>query len=171
MENSLVIQKRKRTLTTSLVVAEKFGKRHDLVLRKIEDLMEKDKGDLLIFEEIFYPDSYGREQKTYVMDRKSFSMLVMSFTGQKAFDWKLKFYDAFEAMELAILEHKNKAWEEARLKGKQVRHELTDEIQSFIDRSIGFIKVETVSRSAYCYRTGRVVAISVAEVKDQEATS
>lgn len=133
MENSLVIQKRKKTLTTSLVVAEKFGKRHDRVLRKIENLIKDDGFNRLIFGVATYVDLKGESRKMYVMDRKSFSMLVMSFTGKKAFDWKLKFYDAFEAMELAILEHKNKAWEEARLRGKQVRYELTDEIQAFIE--------------------------------------
>lgn len=133
MDNELVILKRKRTLTTSLVVAEKFRKRHDNVVQKIENLMADDEKGLLNFKESDYINPRGKTYPMYEMDRKSFSILVMSFTGKKAFEWKMKFYDAFEAMELAILEHKNREWEASRLEGKQVRRELTDEIQSFIE--------------------------------------
>jgi Rha family phage regulatory protein len=132
MENEIVILKRNRTATTSLIVAEKFGKRHDRLLRKIEDLIEDDNRGLLFFGESSYMNLQNKEQKMYVMDRKSFSILVMSFTGKKAIDWKIKFYDAFEAMELAIVRQQNIAWEQARLEGKQTRYELTDGIQEFI---------------------------------------
>lgn len=38
----------------------------------------------------------------YLMDRDGFSLLVMSFKGEKALKWKLDFIDAFNAMEQEI---------------------------------------------------------------------
>jgi Rha family phage regulatory protein len=133
MENELVILKRKKTITTSLVVAEKFRKQHKHVMDKIEKLRAEDEEDRPNFRLISYTDSMNRERKMYEMDKHGFIILAMRFTGKKALKWQHRFVDAFEAMELAILEHKNKEWEASRLEGKQVRRELTDEIQSFIE--------------------------------------
>ncbi len=38
----------------------------------------------------------------YLMNRDGFSLLVMGFTGAKALEWKLKYIEAFNAMERAI---------------------------------------------------------------------
>jgi Rha family phage regulatory protein len=130
---NLVVRKRKKSVTTSLLVAEKFGKQHKNVIQRIENIISEDVGDRLNFQPIFYHDSYDREQKMYEMDKHSFIILAMRFTGKKALEWQHRFVDAFEAMELAILEQKNKAWEETRIEGKQVRYELTEEIQDFIE--------------------------------------
>ena len=54
----------------------------------------------------------------YAMDKHSFIILAMRFTGKKALIWQHRFVDAFEAMERTLLERQNKAWENARLKGK-----------------------------------------------------
>jgi Rha family phage regulatory protein len=132
METNLVINKRQKVVTDSLTVAENFKKRHDRVVRKIENLINDDEKDLLIFGEISYQDSYGRNQKKYIMDRKSFSILCMSFSGKKALNWKMKFYDAFEAMENHILQKKNLSWQQDRLEGKLDRRELTDAIKKLV---------------------------------------
>jgi len=132
-ECNLVIQKRKRTVTTSLVVAEKFGKQHKHVLEKIENLIEQDGFNRLIFRPVKYVDRKGESRKMYEMDRKSFSILVMSFTGKKAFEWKLKFYDAFEAMELALLRQQNESWRQARLEGKADRLEFTESVKNLVE--------------------------------------
>ena len=112
---NLVIHKRKKTLTTSLLVAEKFGKQHKNVMQRIDRLVAEDESDRLNFQPIFYRDSYDREQKMYEMDKHSFIILAMRFTGKKALKWQHRFVDAFEAMELAILELKNKEWEDYRI--------------------------------------------------------
>ena len=61
------------------------------------------KRDVLNFEQMFFeteaPDSYGRPQRTYLMNRDGFSLLVMGFTGKAALEWKLKYIAAFNAME------------------------------------------------------------------------
>lgn len=82
-------------------VALNFGKRHDNVLRDIENIQK----DVLNFEEMFLetsvPDLYGRLQRAYNMNRDGFSLLAMSFTGKSALEWKLKYISAFNTMEKA----------------------------------------------------------------------
>ena len=92
-----------RVVVSSRQVAENFDKRHDHILRTISDLAK----DLPKIGEMFFedkePDAYGREQKVYLMDRDGFSLLVMGFTGSKALEWKLKYIEAFNQMEQAML--------------------------------------------------------------------
>ena len=87
-------------VVSSKEVAEHFEKRHDHVLRDIENLAKK---DVLNFGEMFfedvYEDSYGRKQKCYLMNRDGFSLLVMGFTGDEALEWKLKYIEAFNMLE------------------------------------------------------------------------
>ena len=88
-------------VTDSRDVAEHFSKRHDHVLRDIENM----KPDLPNFGEMFQesmmPDSYGRLQKVYLMNRDGFSILAMGFTGKEALAWKVKYINAFNALEAA----------------------------------------------------------------------
>ena len=104
--NELVIMKDQQAVTTSLQVAEVFGKRHDNILRDIENL----KKDILNFEEMFLEgtesDSYGRDRRTYFMNRDGFTLLAMGFTGKKALGFKLKYIEAFNHMEEAIKEER-----------------------------------------------------------------
>ena len=83
-------------------IAEHFGKRHDHVLRDIETLGK----DLPNFGEMFFdteiPDSYGRQQRAYLMNRDGFTLLAMGFTGKEALEWKVKYMNAFNAMEQEI---------------------------------------------------------------------
>lgn len=94
---------------TSLVVAEKFEKRHDNVLRDIETIIKKcpvPNFSLLNFEERKYQYRTARNQLReapyYVMTRKGFTMLARGFTGEKAFLWNLAYIEAFERMEAKL---------------------------------------------------------------------
>lgn len=88
-------------ITDSRNVADVFDKQHKNVLRDIELL----KKDVLNFEQMFFegtmPDSYGRDQKVYFMNRDGFTLLAMGFTGSDAMQWKLKYIEAFNALEKA----------------------------------------------------------------------
>ena len=91
-------------LTTSLLVAEKFNKRHCDILRKIEDLNGEIVTDaklrpLDLFEKSEYIDDHGQGRSMYLMNRDGFSLLAMGFTGKEALKWKLKYIEAFNAME------------------------------------------------------------------------
>lgn len=102
--------------TTSLDVAEKFGKRHDHVLRDIENLDCSQEFSRLNFGEISYKDSYNRLQKAYRITRDGFAILVMGFTGKKAMQWKEKYIAAFNRME----EELKKQWLAAKLKVSRI---------------------------------------------------
>ena len=131
--HSLVKASRKQILADSLTVAEKFGKRHDNVVQKIENLIKDDESTRLNFKVSEYRDSTGRTLKMYTMDRRTFSILVMGFTGKKAMEWKHRFFDAFESMEKALLRQQNLEWKETRLIGRGKRRELTDSIKKVVN--------------------------------------
>lgn len=132
-----------KVFTTSLVVADRFGKAHKNVLRDIERYLGNNEIEAftgLNFEPSDYVDSTGRTLKMYTMTQKGFAFLVSGFTGDKALVWRTKFVDAFAAMadELARIElqKKNLDWQEARLTGKEVRHEWTDTVKRFADYAL-----------------------------------
>jgi hypothetical protein len=57
----------------------------------------------------------------------------MGFTGEKAMVWKLKFLDAFNAMEKALLKQASTLdYAAVRLQTKNVRTGLTDAVQNFV---------------------------------------
>lgn len=97
-------------LTTSLLVAEKFGKEHSKVIRTIESLVlgEANFGLANYFEKSSYVDSQNKSRPMYIMNRDGFSLLVMGFTGKKALQFKLEFIDAFNEMERTIKENRPK---------------------------------------------------------------
>lgn len=86
-------------VASSRQIAESFEKRHDHVMRDIDSI----KKDAPNFGEMFFetqaPDSYGRPQRTYLMNRDGFTLLAMGFTGKAALEWKLRYIAAFNAME------------------------------------------------------------------------
>ena len=137
MQNSLVIIDDKKVVTDSLTVADKFEKLHKDVIKKIENIIKNDEGGRLIFAPSSYTNSQNKEQKKYLMDRKSFSILCMSITGKKSLEWKIKFFDAFEKMESALhqilSQKKSSDWISQRQSGKLIHHEKTDVIKKFIE--------------------------------------
>lgn len=98
-----------QALTSSLLVAEKFGKRHANVIRDIEKLLNTEDEELnskmsLAFVSSTYVDSTGKGNLVYIMNRKGFSILVMGYNGIKALKFKNDFYDAFENLETRLKE-------------------------------------------------------------------
>ncbi|HFZ5079746.1 TPA: Rha family transcriptional regulator [Campylobacter coli] len=84
--------------TTSLDIAAVFNKRHDNIIAKIETF-PKDSFTDLNFKASKYIDSTGRILPCYKITRDGFSLLVMGFTGEKAYKWKVEFIKAFNEME------------------------------------------------------------------------
>ncbi|EAI9417565.1 hypothetical protein BWN14_09020 [Campylobacter coli] len=84
--------------TTSLDIAAVFNKRHDNIIAKIETF-PKDSFTDLNFKASKYIDSTGRILPCYKITRDGFSLLVMGFTGEKAYKWKIEFIKAFNEME------------------------------------------------------------------------
>ena len=95
-------------VVTSREVAENFEKRHDSVLRDIENLIAN-VGSPQNCGNLFIETKYQHEQnkqtyKEYLLTRDGFTLLAMGFTGSKAIEWKLKYIDAFNKMEQALKE-------------------------------------------------------------------
>lgn len=98
--NELVFMKKDKPVTTSLKIAEIFGKNHRDLLRKIEE-------KTALFNErnfalVNYTDKKGEERPMYLLDRDFTTYLIMGFTGSKADEWKLKYINAFNEMEREI---------------------------------------------------------------------
>jgi len=90
-----------KLVVSSREIAINFEKSNSVVNRSIENLIEETsmQNCTHLFIESNYKDSYGREQKEYLLTRDGFSLLVMGFTGQKSLEWKLKYIEAFNQME------------------------------------------------------------------------
>lgn len=104
MIDELIQVKENETVTTSLLVAEKFNKNHKDVLRKIESLrLEIETGAILrsldFFKKSEYVDTKGESRPMYLLNRDGFTLLAMGFTGKEALMWKLKYIQAFNEME------------------------------------------------------------------------
>lgn len=78
-----------KDVTTSLIVAQVFGKEHKNVLRDIENLSCSDTFRRLNFEHTPYvhPQN-GQTYKMYEMTKDGFSFLVMGYTGERAGQFK-----------------------------------------------------------------------------------
>ena len=133
--NELVTIKGNKATVSSLDVAEHFGKRHDRVIRAIENVMKNVSEDFnrLNFGAVNYVDAKGEKRKCYEMTRDGFSMVVMGFTGKKAFEWKEKYIDAFNRMEQLLTEKQTQEWIETRKRGKLVRRAETDVIKQLVE--------------------------------------
>lgn len=93
-----------QALTNSLLVAEKFEKRHGDVIRAVENLILADAKLRSLFVSMTYVDEQMKERPMYAMNRDGFSLLAMGFTGKKAIQFKMDYINAFNAMEQALKE-------------------------------------------------------------------
>lgn len=100
-----------QALTSSLLVAEKFGKRHADVLRAVDDLLSKLSENecernfaILETRQITMPNGGARDERVMAMTRDGFTLLVMGFTGKKALKFKLDYIAAFNDMEKQLKE-------------------------------------------------------------------
>ncbi|EAL7895565.1 phage regulatory protein [Campylobacter coli] len=108
--------KDEQVFCTSLDVAKVFGKRHDHVLRDIENILNDlreigTSNDLLNFGEVVRISKttnpkngklVSRKMPIYNLTRDGFSLLAMGFTGKKALQFKIAFINAFNEMERII---------------------------------------------------------------------
>jgi anti-repressor protein len=90
----------KQAVTTSLRVAEVFGKDHKNVIQSIENLAAE-KSAAKFFAESTY-DNRGKQYPMYYMNRDGFTLLAMGFTGKKALQFKIQYIQAFNSMETQI---------------------------------------------------------------------
>ncbi|WP_430394862.1 Rha family transcriptional regulator [Enterococcus faecalis] len=107
--NNLVIMKDQQAVTSSLQVAETFGKEHRAVLKAIDDLKE---GLAQKYADLFCEDTYIHPQnkqayRVVYMNRDGFTLAVLGFNNsQKVLEFKLKYIEAFNQMEKEIQQPK-----------------------------------------------------------------
>ncbi|HEP7852170.1 TPA: Rha family transcriptional regulator [Campylobacter coli] len=82
----------------SLQIAEVFKKDHSNVLKAI-DKLPNDEFKSSNFKYDSYFDKKSEQRRMINLTRDAFSLLVMGFTGEKAYKWKIEFIKAFNEME------------------------------------------------------------------------
>lgn len=87
--------------TNSLQIAEVFEKRHDNIIAQIKAL-PKDNFNALNFKVVEYLDKKGELRPCYNLTKDGFCLLVMGFTGEKAYKFKVEFIKAFNRMQNLI---------------------------------------------------------------------
>lgn len=98
--------------TTSLAVAEHFGKHHRDVLRAIQNLLseipsdfnEHERNFALMFREVLVGNGAKRQEPFYKLSRDGFTLIAMGFTGQQALEWKIAYISTFNMMEKMLAE-------------------------------------------------------------------
>lgn len=133
MNELMIFEQKEQAVVSSRVVAEKFGKQHQHVTQTIENLISENPLVKSMFSKTYYESDRGRTYKEYLMNRDGFSLLVMGFTGKDALDWKIKYIQAFNAMESFIRERLSTEWLQTRKQGKLVRRDETDVIAELIE--------------------------------------
>lgn len=106
MEKQIVFKgQNDQVLTSSLLVAEKFGKEHQHVLRDIRNLTEgvTKIGDTPMFVETTYIHEQNKQEyPMFIMNRDGFTLLAMVFTGSKALEFKLEYIKAFNEYQILL---------------------------------------------------------------------
>ncbi|WP_455552642.1 Rha family transcriptional regulator [Desulfovibrio sp.] len=97
-----------RPATTSLEVAKFFSKRHDHVVRSIQDLISNTPKSFSApnFGAAEYSDEQGKPRPMFILYRDGFMLLVMGYTGKKALAMKLAYIEAFDRMEEELARQK-----------------------------------------------------------------
>ncbi|WKJ91357.1 Rha family transcriptional regulator [Methylomonas montana] len=145
--------------TTSLVIAELFGRPHKSVLRSLDKLKDR-----LKFVPISYNDAYGREQKMYQLDERSFLIAMPFIGGKKSVDGQVALVDEFIRLKTIINEPGRKSELTAK---RNTGSEMTDMLQ-FVRESAGkeTTKGHCIGEHMFCNRalTGKWAAISEADL-------
>ena len=95
---NLVSINNNQVVVSSRQVADNFGKQHKDVLESIRGILAAENSATKFFYESTFTNR-GKQYPEYLMNRDWFSLLVMGFTGEKALEWKVKYINAFNAME------------------------------------------------------------------------
>lgn len=102
MINLVLTNRVGKDITTSLIIAEVFLKRHADVLRDIENLSCSQEFRERNFALSSYITSQGKELPMYEITKDGFSFLVMGYTGGKAAEFKEKFINEFNKRETLL---------------------------------------------------------------------
>lgn len=129
---TIVFENNNEAVTSSRLVSDYFHKRHDHIIRDIENL--KGKVSPQFWGQNFLQTQYQSQRgikPEYLMTKDGFTILAMGFTGAKAMQFKEAYINAFNKMESLLkgnttilqLERRIEALEQANKPFKKVTEE------------------------------------------------
>jgi Rha family phage regulatory protein len=113
-------QHHKKVITSSIQIADYFGKRHSNVIRRVTALI---KIGLLKIEPSYYLNQQLKKQKYHELNRDQFLLVVMGFTGDKADKFKSDFIKLFNQQETEL-----RQWRTGRLIASDMTKAANDQI-------------------------------------------
>ena len=155
----LVIMQDQEAVTTSLNVAENFGKEHAKVIRTIESKIDSSQNRReyqKMFTEGSYKDRSGKSNKMYFMNRDGFTFIAFGFTGKRADEFKLKYIDAFNQMEDHIKNGLPETPEEKLLLTMDVTNRTVKRVTKVENRVTDLEENQTLAPGEYNYITHQV---------------
>ncbi|SME96578.1 Rha family transcriptional regulator [Desulfovibrio gilichinskyi] len=149
-----------KPVVSSLTIADHFGKQHKNVLQSIDKLEVPVKFNELNFQPVEYLDAKGEARPAYNITRDGFTLLVMGFTGKKAMQWKIRYIEAFNAMEQELLRVRNRPIENETIQAISDCLIRDNSVHAFIEEACEVASWGRVSKTElyesyqiYCKRT------------------
>ena len=170
----LVIMHDQQAVTTSLILAEAFDKKHKNVIQAIEAKINTAENSALL-KNMFIEDSYtasnGKQNRMYYLNRDGFTFIAMGFTGKKADEFKLKYIEAFNKMEQIVRQELPQTPEEKLELTMQVTSRLNkrvDKAEEHIDFLMNKSEIDSTKRYKLKHARDKK-AVGVLNGKDSNA--
>ena len=158
-----------QAVTSSLLIAEKFGKEHKNVMQSIRNLIggtAENSAIAEMFSESTYLNEQNKEQPMFLMNRDGFTLLAMGFTGKKAMQFKLEYIKAFNSME-AQIKASQKPKSQLEILQMSINHLVEQEHRlSSVERDVAETKKEIAEMKQERIENGKLLL--EAEVSDNK---
>lgn len=159
-------------VASSRQIAESFGKEHKHVLDSIKNLVAENSAAKSMFYETTF-ENRGKQYPMYLMNRDGFTLLAMGFTGKAALEWKLKYIQAFNAMEKQLAQRPQLSRAELMAQALIAAHDELEHKDRQIGRNRLFVwmrehgyLIRDPKRSDYNMPTQRAVEQGLFETKE-----
>lgn len=129
----LVIAHGKDLATTSLIVADLFGRPHKNVVRSLKSLSKRGKIGSLVSASFTYFDSQNREQTAYELSERDFLIAMPFIGGEKSEDGQVALVDEF----LRLHKLQNQAGRKEALQYKRDTAKPMTDMLTFIRETVG----------------------------------
>jgi Rha family phage regulatory protein len=147
-----------KVTTTSMALAETFGKQHSHVMRDIEKALkdvpkkQHESNFGFMFREVVVGNGAIRKEPYYRLSRDGFAFVAMRFTGKRAAQWQWTYIEAFNRMEQSLLGIERQRIENRP--GAPVRHDGMDSpLFSELLRALGK-KISQAALMTYLFEQG-----------------
>lgn len=141
----LIVNNKNKVIVSTKYISDVFDKVHRNVMRDVENLHCSDDFRVRNFEQSSYTSKQNKTLKSYDVTRDGFAFLAMGFTGPEAAEWKERYINAYNEMELAIAKRVSeapKSMEELNAVSKQI--EELKEVGSFHGKELASYKQKKI---------------------------